>query len=192
MKVLHLNSSIQGDASVSRTLSAAIIDRLRETHPALDITYRDLAADPLSHATVAGFATGQAQEVLDEFLSTDIVVIGAPMYNFGISSQLKSWFDHILIPGKTFRYTESGVEGFAAGKRAIVALSRGNVYSAGSPAAPSEHAESHLRAMLAFIGISDIEFVIAEGVALGPEQREAALESALAQVKRLGPPALAA
>lgn len=191
MKLLHLDSSIQGAASATRALSAAIVERLSARHDTMEIRYRDLSADPLPHITLPGFATDAATAVLEEFLSADIVVIGAPMYNFGIPTQLKGWFDHILVANKTFRYTANGAEGLAGGKRIIVALSRGGIYSQG-PVMAMEHAETHLRAMLAFIGIEDVEFVIAEGVAIGPEQRQAALDNAKAQVDRLEPLALAA
>jgi FMN-dependent NADH-azoreductase len=191
MKILHLDSSIQGDTSVSRLLSAAVVERLRATHETTDPTYRDLAIDPLPHLTLPGLATDLAATVLDEFLDSDIVVIGAPMYNFGIATQLKSWFDHILVANRTFRYGESGVEGLAGGKTVIVAISRGGIYSEG-PAISNEHAESHLRAMLGLIGIPDAAFVIAEGVAYGPAQREAALQAAQAQIDRILPLPVAA
>jgi FMN-dependent NADH-azoreductase len=183
---LLLDSSIQGEKSASRIVSAAVAARLRAKHGGLETDYRDLAADPLPHITLAGFGTGQATAVLDEFLSADSVVIGAPMYNFGIATQLKAWFDHILVAGKTFRYGENGVEGLVPNKKVIVALSRGGIYSEG-PAAAMEHAETHLRAIFGFIGIKDIEFIVTEGVALGAEQREVALQAAFAQVERLEP-----
>ncbi|ABQ68641.1 MULTISPECIES: FMN-dependent NADH-azoreductase [Sphingomonadales] len=189
MKLLHLDSSIQGDASASRHLSAAVVDRLQALHPALDIAYRDLAADPLPHIVPAGFATPEAAALLDQFLAADILVIGAPMYNFGLPSQLKAWFDHILVAGRTFRYTEAGAEGLAGGKRAIVALSRGGFYSEGHPGAAFEHAQSHIGGMLGFIGIQP-EFVVAEGVAFGPEQRAAAIAAAEAHIATLEPVAL--
>jgi FMN-dependent NADH-azoreductase len=135
--------------------------------------------------TLADFASSEAQAVLGEFLSTDVFIIGAPTDNFGISSQLESWFDHILVPGETFRYTENGVEGPATEKKAIVAVSRGNIYSAVGRTALEEPAESHLCPLLAFVGFSDAEFVIAEGVALGPEQRQAALDGALTRAAQL-------
>lgn len=191
MKLLHLDSSIQGETSASRAVSAAIVERLRTTHGSLDTRYRDLAADPLPHLTLSGYATGQAAAVLDEFLDADVVVIGAPMYNFGLASQLKAWFDHILVAGKTFRYGENGPEGLAGAKKVIVALSRGGVYSQG-PAAAMEHAETHLRALLGFIGIADVEFVVAEGVAMGAEQRETAIQAAFEHAGRLAPLAAAA
>lgn len=184
MHLLHLDSSIQSDASVSRIVSAAIVDQLRQSHGELELSYRDLGAQPLPHLTLSGFATPEAAATLDAFLAADIVVIGAGMYNFGIPTQLKTWFDHILVAGKTFRYGEGGVVGLVGGKRVFVALARGGRYADG-PAAAMEHAETHLRAMLGFIGITHPEFVIAEGVAMGPDQREAAITAALSQVAAL-------
>ena len=122
MTILHLDSSITGEASVSRQLSAAIVDQLTARDPDAGVVRRDLVATPLSHLTLGG--SGDA-DVLDEFLAADTVVIGAPMYNFSVASQLMAWIDRIAVAGKTFRYTESGPEGLAGGKRVIVAISRG-------------------------------------------------------------------
>lgn len=185
MKLLHVDSSIQGDASASRTLSAAIVQRLRAADAGLEVTYRDLAAAPLPHVDLASFATAAANPALREFLDADVIVIGAPMYNFGVPSQLKAWIDHIVVAGQTFSYGPEGVVGLAAGKRSIVAHARGNFYSEGHPAGPHEHAESHLRSVLGFIGITDVAFVVAEGVALSPEHREAAIAGALAGLQDL-------
>jgi FMN-dependent NADH-azoreductase len=126
--------------------------------------------------------------VLDEFLAADIVVIGAPMYNFTVPTQLKAWIDRILVAGKTFRYGPQGVEGLAAGKRVIVAISRGGFYGYGTPAAPAEHLETYLRAVFGFIGITNPEFIIAEGVQIGRDQREKAIEEALRNATMLRPP----
>jgi FMN-dependent NADH-azoreductase len=183
MKLLHLDSSIQGEASVSRVVTAAIVSRLAAENGGIAVTYRDLVATPLPHLTLDRFASEEGQQVLDEFLAADIVVIGAPMYNFGLATQLKAWIDHIAVAGKTFRYGPTGAEGLAGDKRVIVALSRGGIYSDGSPQADIEHAERYLRAVLAFFGINDPEFIVAEGVALGPDHREAALTGALAAVE---------
>ncbi len=120
-----------------------------------------------------------SQAVLDEFLAADIVVIGAPMYNFTIPSQLKAWIDRILVAGKTFSYSEKGVQGLAAGKRVIVAISRGGFYGADTPMAAGEHLETYLRWVFGFIGISDLEIISADGIQIGPEQREKALSAAL-------------
>jgi FMN-dependent NADH-azoreductase len=122
-------------------------------------------------------AAGQA--VLDEFLAADVVVIGAPMYNFTMPSQLKAWIDRVVVNGKTFRYTAAGPEGLAGNKRVIVAISRGGVYGAGAPAAALEHLETYLKGVFAFIGVANPEFIVAEGLNIGPEHREKAMQAAI-------------
>ena len=193
MKLLHLDSSVLGPHSVSRQVSAAIVDRLRQATPGLDISYRDLTATPLAHLSGPHLAASQGavaeaslqadlaagQAVLEEFLAADIVVIGAPMYNFTIPSQLKAWIDRILVAGKTFKYGPQGVQGLAGNKRVIVAISRGGFYGAGSPAAVGEHLETYLRWVFGFIGITDPEFISADGIQVGPEHREKAVADAL-------------
>ena len=200
MKLLHLDSSILGGNSVSRTLSAAIVARLRETSPGLDATYRDLAAEPISHLSGA-YLAGQSSDVqhdqamqenlalggkvLAEFLAADIVVIGVALYNFTVSSQLKAWVDRILVAGKTFRYTDHGAEGLAGGKRVILGIARGGAYAPGTPHAGFEHAETYLRTVFGFIGVTDLEVIVAEGLAFGPEPRQRAVNAALAQIAAL-------
>jgi FMN-dependent NADH-azoreductase len=194
MKLLHIDASILGGNSVSRQLSAAAVERLRETTPDLDVTYRDLSATPLSHLTgehlaAAHGATPETPAVradiaastaaLDEFLAADVVVIGAPMYNFSIPSQLKAWIDRILVAGKTFSYSEKGVEGLAGNKRVIVTISRGGFYGADTPMAAGEHLETYLRWVFGFIGITNIEIIAADGIQIGPEQREKAVTDGL-------------
>ena len=149
MKILHIDSSITGQHSVSRQLSAAIVRRLREANPGDTVAYRDLAAEPVPHQS-AGMAG--ASPVLDEFLASDIVVIGAPMYNFGVPSQLKAWVDSLAVAGTTFSYGASGPQGLCGGKRIVVASSRGGIYSPPSPAAAMDHQESHLSSFFGFIG----------------------------------------
>jgi FMN-dependent NADH-azoreductase len=178
---LHIDASINGENSASRAISRSIVEQLKSAPWGQEVVYRDLAAEPLPHLTLEAFADSS---VLDEFLAADTVVIGAPMYNFTLPSQLKAWLDRILVAGKTFRYTESGPEGLAGGKRVIVALARGGFYAAGSPAAALEHLESYLRGVFNFIGIEP-EFVAADGLAIGPEQREAAISQALGETVRL-------
>jgi FMN-dependent NADH-azoreductase len=202
MKLLHLDSSILGGNSASRKLSAAIVDQFTKATPGLDIISRDLALQPLSHLSGEHLAAAQgavpespaiqkdiaaSQAALGEFLAADIVVIGAPMYNFGIPSQLKAWIDRIAVAGKTFRYTANGPEGLAGNKRVIVAVSRGGLYSAGMPAAAFEHVESYLRGVFGFLGVTDLEIVVAEGLQIGPEQREKAMQGALQLVTDLRP-----
>jgi FMN-dependent NADH-azoreductase len=178
MNLLHLDSSITGEGSVSRKLSTDIVSRLRQSDPAIDVTYRDLVADPLGHLTLGDLPTpGESTPVLDEFLASDVIVIGASMYNFSVPSQLKAWIDRILVPGKTFSYGEAGVAGLAGDKRVIVAISRGGFYGANTPGAVSEHLETYLKAAFEFIGTKP-EFVIAEGILVGPEYRDVAFASA--------------
>ena len=181
MTILHLQASISGDNSVSRRVSRSIVDKLAAERPGEQVIERDLVADPLYHLTLAAFADAT---VLDEFLGADTVVIGAPMYNFSVPSQLKAWIDRILVAGKTFRYTAQGPEGLAGGKRVIVALARGGFYHQGAPAEALEHLETYLKSVFGFIGIVP-EFVRADGIAIGPEQREKALSEALHEVEQL-------
>ena len=191
MKLLHIDSSVLGAGSASRALSAGIVARQVKLHPGIDVIYRDLAADAALHLSPAHLAAWQGQAVEDaqlgadltkggaymqELIDADIIVIGAPMYNFSIPSQLKAWIDRVVVAGKTFRYGPNGPEGLLTGARKVfVASSRGNVYTPGSPAAPFEHHESYLTSILTFIGLTDVTVVRAEGLAFGPEAREAAL-----------------
>jgi FMN-dependent NADH-azoreductase len=199
MKLLHIDSSVLGPHSVSRQLSAAIVDRLRQADPGLEVTYRDLTSTPLTHLSGLHLAAAQGatpsaevqqdlaigQAVLDEFLAADIVVLGAPMYNFTIPSQLKAWIDRIIVGGKTFKYGANGPEGLAGNKRLIVAISRGGFYGPSTPMAALEHLETYLRGVFGFIGISNPDFISADGVQVGPEHREKALAGALEAVTRL-------
>ena len=181
MTILHLDASINGENSASRAISRSIVDQLTIERGGADIVYRDLAAEPLPHLTLDAFADSS---VLDEFLAADTVVIGAPMYNFTLPTQLKAWIDRIVIAGKTFRYTESGPEGLANGKRVIVALARGGFYNQGSPASALEHLETYLSGVLNFIGIEP-EFVFADGLSVSPEQRDRSIKVALGETVRL-------
>ncbi|MGA9332852.1 MAG: NAD(P)H-dependent oxidoreductase [Rudaea sp.] len=183
MNLLHIDSSALGTLSVSRSLSAEVVANLRKNNPELQVSYRDLAADPLPHWQPVVDASREpstaGQIVLDQFLQSDIVVIGAPMYNFGIPSQLKAWIDTIAVPGKTFRYGKNGPEGLAGNRHIIVVSSRGGVYSEGAAAA-LDFQEKYLRAFFAFIGITDVAFVRAEGVGM---DRAAAIAAARATMR---------
>jgi FMN-dependent NADH-azoreductase len=179
--ILHIDASINGDNSASRAISRSIVEQLKNAQWGEEVVYRDLAAEPLPHLTLDAFAD---TSVLDEFLAADTVVIGAPMYNFSLPTQLKAWIDRIVIAGKTFRYTENGPEGLAKGKRVIIGLARGGVYSEGSPASALEHLETYLRGIFNFIGIEP-EFVVAEGLNLSPENRQQALDFAIGETVRL-------
>ncbi len=200
MKLLHIDASILGQNSVSRQLSSAIVMRLRKAHPGIEVSYTDLGAEPIGHLTAAHLAAAQGAtpespslledlarggKALEEFLAADIVVVGAPMYNFSVSSQLKAWIDRIAVAGKTFRYTENGPEGLAGAKKVIVASSRGGLYRPQSPAALLDHQESYLRGVFGFLGITDLTFVRAEGLNISPDQRQAAIEAATAEIARL-------
>lgn len=194
MKVLHIDSSVLGGHSVSRQISKAVVDALRQADPGLDVTYRDLAGKSLPHLSPAYLAAVQggvpdvasvqtdmteSASALEDFLGTDVVVIGAPMYNFTVPSQLKAWIDRIVIVGKTFKYEATGPVGLVKGKRVIMAIARGGVYAAGSPAAGAEHVESYLRAVFGFLGVTDLTAIVAEGLQMGPETREKAVSGAL-------------
>jgi FMN-dependent NADH-azoreductase len=184
MKLLHLDASALGANSVTRELSAAIVARWQDAIPALQVEYRDLDADPLPHLTgdilsgANAMAQAEGARLLEQFLASDVIVIGAPMYNFGIPSTLKAWIDRIAIAGKTFRYTETGPEGLADGRRVIVASGRGGIYGNG----PADFQENYLRQVFNFLGITDVEFVRAEGVAYSPQHRADALAGAHASI----------
>lgn len=197
MNLLHIDSSILGANSVSRTLSAEIVAAERARQPGLSVTRRDLGAAPFGHLSAAHLAAFQGaapdsaeiqaditagQDAMSEFLAADILVIGAPMYNFGVPSQLKAWIDRIAVAGKTFRYTASGAQGLAGGKRVIIASSRGGFYGPGSAAAALDHQESYLRGVFGFLGITDVSFIRAEGVAVSPEARANAMAGARAEI----------
>ena len=181
MTILHIDASINGENSASRAISRSIIDQLTIEGGGGDVAYRDLAAEPLPHLTLDAFAD---TSVLDEFLAADVIVIGAPMYNFTLPTQLKAWIDRIVIAGKTFQYAANGPEGLAKGKRVIIALARGGFYNQGSPAAALEHLETYLRGIFNFIGIEP-EFVAADGLAVSPEQRQESIKLALGETVRL-------
>lgn len=200
MTLLHIDASILNDQSISRQLTAAIVERLREITPQQSVVRYDLAEQPVSHLSAAEFLALQGVEpqdestrqevtrnaqVLEDFLAAEVIVIGAPMYNFSLPSQLKAWIDRLAVPGKTFRYTAQGAEGLAGGKRVIIASTRGGLYSEGSPAAFLDHQETYLRGFFGFIGITDVTFVRAEGLALGEQPRNAAIEAAVAQIDTL-------
>jgi FMN-dependent NADH-azoreductase len=184
MKLLHLDTSALGANSVTRELSAAIVARWQDAVPGLVTEYRDLDANPLPHLTgnVLSGADAAAQaegaSLLEQFLASDVIVIGAPMYNFGIPSTLKAWIDRIAVAGKTFRYTEQGPEGLAGGRRVIIASGRGGVHGNG----PTDFQENYLRQVFNFLGITDVAFVRAEGVAYSPQHRADALAAAHAAI----------
>jgi FMN-dependent NADH-azoreductase len=191
MKLLHIDSSVSGTDSVSRKLSAEIVARQVALNPGIKVTRRDLEADAVLHLSSAHLAAWQGGPVesavlgpdlakggvyLEELMAADVIVIGAPMYNFSIPSQLKAWIDRVVVAGKTFRYGPNGAEGLLSkNTKVFVASSRGNIYAAGSPAAALEHHESYLTGVLSFIGLTNVTIVRAEGLGLGKEAKEAAI-----------------
>jgi FMN-dependent NADH-azoreductase len=194
--VLVLTSSALGEASVSNQLVQDAVARLRSRDPDRTVVTRDLGNSPVPHlnpdsaaalrgGVPANVAQATAQSLSDELISelkaADTVIIGAPMYNFGIASTLKAWFDYVLRAGITFRYTESGPVGLVEGKRAIVIESRGGFYSDG-PANAMDSQEPHLRTLLGFMGITDVTFIRAEKLAFGPDAREQAIDAARTQL----------
>jgi FMN-dependent NADH-azoreductase len=194
MQLLHIDSSVLGTNSVSRALSAEIVARQVALRPDINVVHRDLATDTalhLSGAHLAAWQGGSVQDAelgadlakgnayLDEVFAADIIVIGAPMYNFSIPSQLKVWIDRLVIAGKSFRYGPNGVESLLPkNKKVFIASSRGGVYTGGAPAAALEHHESYLTGVLSFIGLSDQTIIRAEGIALGAAAKEASVAQA--------------
>lgn len=195
MKTLILNSSAQGDASVSTKLTHDLAARLKAADPGNEVVLRDIGSDPVPHLTAAtvqgirGVAESDAEraaqalsdELIDELRNADLIVIGAPMYNFGMPSTLKAWFDHVLRARVTFRYTEDGPEGMLTGRRAVVVETRAGVYSDG-PAAAMDSQEPHIRTLLGFMGITDVRFIRVEGLAFGDEAAAKALDAAVAEL----------
>jgi len=201
MKLLHIDSSILGPNSVSRGLTAEIVARQKELHPGIDLTYLDLTERPPSHlspahigalfghppsdpAVIADIAA--AAPFIDDLFAADIIVIGAPMYNFTLPSHLKAWIDRVLVSGKTFKYNEAGVPVglLPPGKKLFIASSRGGIYAEGSPTAALDHQETLLKTSLNFIGLTDITVIRAEGVAV-PDLKPASIAAAQAQIAAL-------
>ncbi|HEV7661539.1 MAG TPA: NAD(P)H-dependent oxidoreductase [Allosphingosinicella sp.] len=191
MNILIVSSSANGDASVSGGLAARFADSVRARDPAAHIVLRDVGANPLPHLTAQTVAAIKGQPateaelaaralsdaLVEELQAADVIVIASPMYNFGMSSTLKAWFDHVLRAGVTFRYTAEGPEGLLKGKKAVVIESRAGFYSEG-PGAALDGQEPHIRTLLRFIGLDDVTYVRAERLAFGPEATEAAIAEA--------------
>ncbi|PZP38759.1 MAG: FMN-dependent NADH-azoreductase [Pseudomonas fluorescens] len=185
MNILHLDSSITGDNSTSRKLSAEVVAKLKAANPSAQVVYRDLVANPIEHLTLPAYGEPLSAELMAEFQAADTIVMGVPMYNFGTSSQLRAWFDRVLVAGVTFKYGPEGVQGLAGGKRVIVAASRGGYYGEGTPAASMEHQVSYVKALLGFIGITDVDVVVAEGQAVGADAKAAGIANAEAAIAGL-------
>jgi FMN-dependent NADH-azoreductase len=191
--ILVIDSSAARDGSVSRVLVDHAVDLLRRASPGAEIVRRDLGVTPVPHLTpetLAGIVGAPATEperaarelsdaLIREVKAADVIVVGAPMYNFGVSTLLRSWFDHVLRAGETFGYSDAGPQGLLRGKRAVVVEARGGLYSEG-PAKMMDFQEPYLRHLFAFVGITDVTFVRAEKIGFGPEAREQAIASARA------------
>ena len=204
MKVLHIDSSASGSASASRQLSAAAVEILRAGNDNVRVKYRDLAANPPAHLSgellrALRPSPGNASEpgtsvaaeltltetLIDELLQADVLVLGAPMYNFSIPSPLKAWIDRVAQPGRTFRYTDKGPVGLASGKKALIISSRGGALAGTPVEAAVDHQEAYLTTVMRFIGITDPKLVRAEGLNLGADTRKLAIERALAELRLL-------
>lgn len=198
-QILVVDSSPRAGA-VSRKLTGEIAGRLQKQYPEARVVHRDLAAAPLPHLTedvITAFYTRPDQRddrlkeaivlsdaAVDELLASDIIVIGAPMWNFNVPSVLKAWIDHVVRAGRTFVFGPNGSEGLASGRKAIVVLSSGGIYSEG-PAQAMDFHTTYLRSLLGFIGVTDVSFVRAEGVSVGKDGYEKALTSAEAQMSQV-------
>lgn len=201
MKLLHIDSSILSAHSVSRQLTKDTVAQWVNTHPGTTVEYLDLAVDTPNHlsADSLGFRAPAGAEQTDvqkrenaisealvtQFLSADVIVVGAPLYNFSVPSQLKSWIDRIAQAGRTFTYTEAGPKGLAGGKTVIVASTRGGVYSTNDWGRAAEHQESYLQTVFGFLGITDVRFVRAEGLAMGDAKKAEALAEAANGIAKL-------
>ena len=198
MQLLHIDSAITGTQSVSRQLTAQVTAAWVAAHPGTQVDYLDLVAHAPAHFTMDALAprTGQteglseaqvrenavSEQLVRQFLAADVLVIGAPFYNFSIPTQLKAWIDRLAQPGRTFQYTANGPEGLAKGKTVIVVSSRGGVYSTSDAGRAMEHQESYLQTVLGFFGITDVRFVRAEGVGMGEAAKASALSTAQAHI----------
>ena len=195
MKLLHIDSSPLAANSVSRELTRRVVAQWKANHPRTTVEHLDLALDAPNHlnqdslgfrlgANAGGLSEVQQREnaisekLVSQFLAADVIVVGAPMYNFSVPSQLKAWIDRIAQAGRTFTYTEKGPQGLAGGKTVIVVSTRGGVYSTNPALAGLDHQESYLKTVFGFVGITDIRFVRAEGVAMGEEAKAKAMAAA--------------
>jgi FMN-dependent NADH-azoreductase len=186
--ILHIASSSNPNGSVTRQIGGTTLEALKQTHPGAKIIERDLIKNPIPHVSpefLGAMFSGQnaapvlalSEQLIAELIESDLIVIEVPMYNFGIPSALKAWIDHVVRVGKTFQSGTAGPDGLAKGKKAIIVLGRGGIYSEG-PAKVMDYQEPYLRAILGFIGITDVDTIVIEGVAMGPDKKAEALAKA--------------
>lgn len=207
MQILHIDSAITGNNSITRELTADILASLQQAHPEAKVDYLDLALNAPSHlsAQSLGFRTGQeaateierqenaiSEALVTQFLAADVIIVGAPFYNFTIPTQLKAWLDRIAQAGRTFKYTATGPVGLAGDKKVIIASARGGAYSSSAAGQAMEHQESYLKVIFGFMGVTDFTIVRAEGVSMGPEAKAAAMQRAKAEIEQLQAVAVAA
>jgi FMN-dependent NADH-azoreductase len=199
MNILQINSSARPGQSQSTRLADSIVERLRRANPAASLTVRDLGRAPhpaLDEAALGALFTPADQRtpeqvarvalddaLIAELKAADVVVLGVPMYNFGVPTQLKNWIDAVARAGVTFKYTDKGAVGLVQGKKVYVALTRGGLYRN----TPADTQTPYLQAFLGFIGMTDVDFIFAEGLAMGPEAEQKALAAAQTQIDELLP-----
>jgi FMN-dependent NADH-azoreductase len=199
MKLLHIDSSILGAHSVSRQLTAEVVAEWLKSHPDTTVEYLDLAVNAPNHfgadaLAIKGVAQAEpteaqraenavSEQLVSQFLAADVIVVGAPFYNFSIPTQLKAWIDRLAQPGRTFTYTDKGPAGLATGKTVIVASTRGGAYSTSEGGQAMEHQESYLKVVFGFFGVTDVRVVRAEGLAMGEAPKAAALSAARADME---------
>jgi FMN-dependent NADH-azoreductase len=202
LKILHIDTGVQGSNSLSRDMSRQVVEKIRAAHPDAELQYLDLANDPVPHLGEAALPLiygqvdgpiedvtiepGLSRKILKDFLDSDCIIVGAALYNLTVSSALKAWIDRVVILNQTFRYSEDGTPiGLATEKRAILCVSRGGYYAAGSPAAAMEFCENYLRAIFGFMGFGQVDAITADGTSVGPEQRQQAVDGVSKQLEDL-------
>ena len=193
--ILHILSSSDLQTSVTREIGAAALDGLKKKYPGASVRERDLVKSPVPHISpdfVASRYTNPdaaslalSRELIGEIMASDILLIEAPMYNFSIPSVLKAWIDQVVRGGLTFKYGATGPEGLVKGKKAILVLGRGAIYS-DAPMKALDYQETYLRTILGFIGITDVESIAIEGISMGPEARSKALDAARSRATAIG------
>ena len=178
--ILQINSSLFNGSGQSSRLAGELVAALKKQHPHAQVIVRDLVKDPVPHLDAERFQSQAGKELVEELQRADVLVLGLPMYNFGVPSQLKAWFDHIARAGVTFKYTGQGSVGLLTGKKAYVLAARGGLY-AGTAA---DTQTQYVRQFLAFLGIEDVEFIYAEGLAISEVTRNAAIAKARAIIEK--------